>query len=96
MTDQFTDTIRITPGQLADSMAFRNATALATCTTLDSDDAGMYVARNWPALSDGEELLWQVLTWLNGGRDLPSLTTLSAGLDAENYRACAELLRTAA
>lgn len=83
------DTIRITPGQLTDSLALRSTSALAGCTNIDSDDAGVFIAARYPSLSSGESLLWRVLDWLNGGRDLPTSDDLRAGLDAGNYKAAA-------
>lgn len=79
--------IRITPGQLTDSLALRNSSALAGCTVIDSDDAGVFIERKWPSLSTGEELLWRVLEWVNGGSDLPDDATLATGLDAVNLAA---------
>lgn len=84
-----TDTIRILPGQLSDSLALRSSSALADCTSIDSDNAGVFIAAKWPSLSTGEALLWLVLAWLNGGTDLPTAADLRAGLDAGNYKAAA-------
>jgi hypothetical protein len=81
------DTIRITPGQLSDSLALRNNSALGFCTDLDGDDAGMFITRRWPNLSSGEELLWRVLAWLNGASNLPTRDDLAAGLDTGNLTA---------
>lgn len=90
-----TDTIRVRPGHLADSLTFRHNTALRDCTTHGGDDAGQFIEQAPWQLSSGELLLWRVLSWINGGDDLPSLTDLRSGLDAENYAACAAVLRTA-
>lgn len=81
------DTIRITPGQLTDSLALRNESALSLCTEIDSDDEGVFFRAKWPTLSSGERLLWRVLDWLNGGRDLPSESDLRSGLDTANLAA---------
>jgi hypothetical protein len=79
--------IYLAPGQVADSLDLRERTALADCTHLDVDDDGLHVARNWPRLSSGEELLWQVLAWLNGQADRPDEADLRAGLDVGNLNA---------
>jgi len=81
------DTIRITPGQAAASLDLRANSALANCTTVDADDAGLFIARNWPGLSTGEELLWRVLAWINGASDLPDHDDLATRLDAGNLAA---------
>lgn len=77
-------TIRISPGQASDSLALRHASALGFCTDMDADDAGLFIARRWPSLSSGEELLWRVLAWLNGAANLPEMDELVAGLDGTN------------
>jgi len=82
-----TDLIRISPGQAGESLTLRANSALALCTTVDADDWGLFIARKWPALSTGEELLWRVLAWLNGASDLPSRDDLAAGLDSSNATA---------
>lgn len=84
-----TDTIRILPGQLSDSLALRSSSALADCTSIDSDNAGVFIAVTTPWPSDGEALLLRVLDWVNGGTDLPTAADLRAGLDAGNYKAAA-------
>ena len=82
--------IRINPGNLSDALDLRNATSLGGCTTIDSDAAGrVVIARNWPRLSSGEELLWRVLAWLQGADDLPSDDDLRAGLDGPSQVAVA-------
>ncbi|MCW2496367.1 hypothetical protein [Jatrophihabitans sp.] len=81
------DTIRITPGQASDTLALRSSSALAGCTDVDGDDAGLFITRLYPRLSSGEELLWRVLAWINGASGLPSYDDLYAGLDHINYRA---------
>lgn len=78
-------TIRISAGQLSDSLALRAASALESCTEVDGDEEGVFIARRWPSLSTGEELLWQVLAWFNGVGEVPSEADLRAGLDAENF-----------
>lgn len=80
-------TIRITPGQFTDSAALIHATALEDCTRIDGDDAGIFVERNWPTLSSGEELLWALLSWLNGVGEQPSVADLADGLDTVNLLA---------
>lgn len=77
--------VLVSPGQLAATLELRAGTALAGCTTLDSDPEGrVLVARKWSSLSSGEELLWRCLDWLNGGSDLPAWADLVAGLSADN------------
>ncbi|GAA2007856.1 hypothetical protein [Nocardioides kribbensis] len=82
-----TDAIRVRPGQLSAVLDFRATSALGGCTTIDSDEQGIFIARNWPSLSTGEEILWRVLGWMNGQADLPSDSDLEAELDAGNQRA---------
>lgn len=81
------DQIHINPGQLSDCLALRANSALESCTDVDSDAAGIFIARRWSSLSSGEELLWRVLGWLNGKGDVPSDADLRAGLDDRNYDA---------
>lgn len=80
-------TIRIVPGQVADSLALRNDSALAYCTEVDGDHEGVLIRAKWPTLSTGEQLLWRVLGWLNGADDLPPESDLRAGLDVRNLAA---------
>jgi hypothetical protein len=87
MTDTPELVIRVQPGQLAESMDLRRTTALAECTNIDVDDDGVFVARNWPRLSSGEEVLWTVLAWLNGQADRPDEADLRAALDVPNLNA---------
>jgi hypothetical protein len=51
------------------------------------------MARRWPSLSTGEELLWSVMSWLNGQGDLPDRDTLAARLDEGNYAAAVAAIR---
>lgn len=81
------DTIRIAPGQFADSATLIRSSALDGCTVIDGDDAGIFIARNWPTLSSGEELLWSLLSWLNGVGEQPSVVDLANGLDSTNLLA---------
>lgn len=81
------EVIRIAPGQLSDCLTLRASSALEGCTEVDGDDAGVFIARRWPSLSSGEELLWQVLAWLNGASERPTEMDLRAGLDDTNYAA---------
>lgn len=80
-----TDHIRIT--NMYDSLALRANSALAMCTTVESDAAGKLIVPNWPSLSSGESLLWRVMGWLNGSDDLPTASDLRAGLDGPNLKA---------
>ena len=89
------DTIRISPGQLSAVLDFRATSALAGCTKVDGDDNGVFIARNWPSLSSGEELLWRVLAWMNGASDLPEPDDLIAGLDTVNLLAVDRARRAA-
>lgn len=80
-------TIRIAPGQFADSLNLIRGSALDGCTTIDGDDAGIFIARRWPSFSTGEELLWSLLSWLNGVGEMPSVVDLANGLDSTNLLA---------
>lgn len=83
-----TDRITLVPGQYTPSSVLRRDSALAGCTKIDVNGEGrVYIARNWPTLSRGEELLWSLLAWLNGDGPRPDLDDLRAGLDADNYAA---------
>lgn len=79
--------VRIAPGQLSASLTLRNDSALHNCTEFDSDADGPFIARLWPGLSAGEEILWAVLSWLNGEGFLPSESDRRAGLDTVNQKA---------
>lgn len=80
--------IDISPGQLSASLDLRGTSALRSCTRLDSHPDGVvFIARSWPNLSTGEELLWEVLAWLNGQGPTPDLPRLRAGLDQLSYAA---------
>jgi hypothetical protein len=79
--------IYLAAGQVAASLDLRERTALRDCTHLDVDDDGLHIARNWPRLSSGEELLWQLLSWLNGQADRPDEADLRAALDVPNLNA---------
>jgi hypothetical protein len=78
------DTIRINPGNLTAAMCLHRDTCLAGSTKIDNDDAGFFIARNWPGLSSGEELVWACLAWMNGQGDLPDRGSLAATLDFGN------------
>lgn len=87
------DVIHINPGNLSAALDLRNRTPLAHCTRLDSNESGgIYVERNWPSLSSGEELVWSVLGWLNGQDERPSMDDLRGGLDGATYAAVAAVL----
>lgn len=87
-----TDIIRINPGNQSATIELRASTCLAASTRLDSDAAGMFIARNWPGLSSGEELVWSVIGWLNGQDHMPERATLAATLDKGNYDAVMRVL----
>lgn len=84
---QVPSTIRIAPGQFADSATLIHGSALEDCTRIDGDAAGIFVERRWPTLSTGEELLWSLLSWLNGVGEQPTIVALADGLDAANLLA---------
>lgn len=88
MTATTTDVMWLLPGQVTVSLELRLNSALAYCTAVDGDDSGrVSIGRNWPSLSTGEELLWEVLAWLNGHGTYPDLERLRAHLDDTNLRA---------
>jgi hypothetical protein len=91
MTDTPELVIRISPGQLAESMDLRRTTALEGCTNIDGDAAGMFIAKRWPRLSSGEEALWACLAWLNGHSERPTDADLRAALDDANYAAVSQV-----
>ena len=70
------DHIRITPGQLSDSLALRSASALKGCTDIDTDAVGLVFTITTPSPSTGEALLLDVLRWLNGAPSLPVTSEL--------------------
>lgn len=82
-----TSTIRILPGQFADSAQLIHSSALEDCTTIDGDDAGIFVEQADWKLSTGEELLWSLLSWLNGVGEQPTVADLADGLDPGNLLA---------
>lgn len=79
--------IHITEQAAGMSLVLARYSALKYSVTHDGDT----VERNWPNLSSGEELLWQVLASINGQGDAPADDDLAAGLDAINlhYARCA-------
>lgn len=83
-----TDVMVLTPGQYAVSLALRNASALAGCTNVTTDDDGrLLLVRKWSQLSSGEERLWLTMAWLNGQAGYPDLDDLRAHLDEDNLAA---------
>lgn len=94
---QRAEKVRINPGMVLNSIRLRQDSALLHCTGIQNgDDGHLYLARNWPGLSTGEELVWRVLAFVNGGDrdDLPTWADLRAGLDGSNYSACETALAT--
>ncbi|WP_292605910.1 hypothetical protein [Nocardioides sp. REDSEA-S30_B4] len=79
------DIITVREGQVTATIDLRRLTALADCTTITVSGGRATLARNWPRLSSGEELLWSVAAWLNGHADLPPIDTLRDGLDRSNW-----------
>lgn len=91
------NTITIQPNQVRTSVVFHAASALYDCTRLElSAGHGIQVHKNWPRLSRGEELLWQVLAWLNGNGDRPTDAELADVLDADNLAAATKTIARAA
>lgn len=89
------DLIVLNPGQVAVSLELRNNSALEGCTKVDGNASGrVYIARRWPSISTGEELLWGVLAWLNGQAPYPDLVALEAGLDSGSYAAAMTAVRS--
>jgi len=84
-----------TPGAVTTSLHLRSTSALFRCTNVDHDGSSIVVTRRWQRLSSGEEMLWQVLAWLNGDPSLPADPDLKAGLDEENYAAAAAAIAQA-
>lgn len=80
------ESITVTAGQLTDTLTLLHGTALNGCCELVAEHP-IRIARRWPVLSSGEELLWRVLAWVNGGGDLPSDADLRAGLSSDQWPA---------
>lgn len=94
MTATTSTTVRLNPGMVLTSLHLRSGSALDGCTRIDNEGGYVTIVRNWPNLSSGEELVWRVLSYCNGGNDLPSWDDLRAGLDAINLHACEAALAT--
>lgn len=87
MTTHTTPTVTIAPGQVGVTLDLLNESALSSCAGFGDVNGAPAIVANWPSLSSGETLLWQVLAWLNGAHDCPSRADLEAGLDPRNLRA---------
>ena len=74
------------------SLELRVTTCLRDCTVSGTDDHGDFIEKAWPVISSGEELVWQVLAWINGRGSLPSVDDLRAGLDEPNLRSVVAVL----
>lgn len=91
------NTITIDPAQVRTSVVFHASSALYDCTQLEmASGEGMQVHKKWPRLSRGEELLWQVLAWVNGQGDRPTDADLVEHLDADNLAAVTKTIERAA
>lgn len=79
--------VTVTEAGASASVILVGYSALRHCVTRDGDT----VTPNWPRLSSGETLLWQVLEAVNGQGGAPSDADLEAGLDELNlhYAQCA-------
>lgn len=86
------DAIAVRPGNLTAALELRSATPLRACTDLAYTDAGVSIVRNWPRLSSGEELVWEVLGYLNGANPLPAADVLTTGLDTPTLSAVRRIL----
>ncbi len=88
-------TIYLAPAQVSASLDLRVQSALLDCTTVGDTGSRLFITRNWPGLSTGEEQLWQVLAWLNGLADRPAMVDLQAHLDPANLAAAVVALADA-
>ena len=85
------DTIRVLDHQLLATIDLRRNTALRDCTMITTESGMHAMTRNWPGLSSGEELLWEIAAWLNDAGPRPSWARLRDGLDVANLAAVTAL-----